>query len=549
MNCRRCDWLLDNVYICPHCGYEDPVVKKVIYASNRNYNEALARVHARDLSGAETLLKKALKYNKRNIDARNLLGLIYYQTGEIVSALSEWVISTNFRREGNIANAYLEEIQNRPDKLREAGSIIRMYNTALQNIRDDNPDMAIIELKKVVNMSPGYIRAYQLLALLYIRREHYAAARRVLMKAVKVDRNNMTTLRYLKEVNAHVERPQRVRSDAMRISDPNPIVIEDKGKQGYTEYKTGFLSFINILIGIVIGTAVVWLLLVPSITKSKTLEYNQAVVDYSAQLSERNKEISDLEGEVKTLKDKVAIYEAQMGGTGTPTGSGGDSLKQAVSYYLQGSRTEAAKLLAEIDPSLLTDENDKTIYKRLMSSVGLAAAEELYAEAESHYENAEYLAAVEGFIKVLRLDNSYSMAVYYMGRSYHQLGDSINAAACYQRILDDYPNSDAYSDAQAYLQQLVDSGLDLEAVKEQLKKQKETESSGEDTGEVTGADASGMYADDAVYTGDDAGASEWTDDSAGEGEWVDDGANTGEDEWVDDGAYTGEGDYSGEDVW
>ena len=229
MNCRRCDWLLDNAYICPHCGYEDPVVKKVIYASNRHYNEALARVEARDLSGAETLLKKALKYNKRNIDARNLLGLVYYQTGEIVSALSEWVISTNFRREGNIASAYIEEIQNRPDKLREAGNIIRMYNNALQNIHDDNPDMAIIELKMVVNMSPGYIRAYQLLALLYIHREHYAAARRVLMKAVKVDRNNMTTLRYLKEVNAHVERPQRVRSsDALRISDPNPIVIEDK---------------------------------------------------------------------------------------------------------------------------------------------------------------------------------------------------------------------------------------------------------------------------------------------------------------------------------
>ena len=87
-----------------------------------------------------------------------------------------------------------------------------MYNTALQNIHDDTPDMAIIELKKVVNMNPGYIRAYQLLALLYMRREHYAAARKVLMKAVKVDRNNMTTLRYLKEVNAHVERPQRLLS-------------------------------------------------------------------------------------------------------------------------------------------------------------------------------------------------------------------------------------------------------------------------------------------------------------------------------------------------
>ena len=534
MNCRRCDWLLDNVYICPHCGYEDPVVKKVIYASNRHYNEALTLVDARDLSGAETHLRQALKYNKRNIDARNLLGLIYYQTGEIVSALSEWVISTNFRREGNLASSYIEEIQNRPDKLREAGNIIRMYNTALQNIHDDTPDMAIIELKKVVNMNPGYIRAYQLLALLYMRREHYAAARKVLMKAVKVDRNNMTTLRYLKEVNAHVERPQRLRSgDAMRISDPNPIVIEDKGRQGYTEYNTGFLSFINILIGIVIGTAVVWLLLVPSITKSKTLEYNKAVVDYSAQLSERNKEISDLENDVKELQDKVNIYEAQMGKAGTSSGTGGDSIKQAVSYYLQGSRNEAAKVLAEIDPATITDETDKNIYKRMMGTVGTAAAEDLFAEAESNYENGEYLAAVEGFIKVLRLDESYSMALYYMGRSYHQLGDTINAAVCYQRLMDEYPDSSAYADADAYLQQLIKEGLDIEAVQAQLEKQKSEEKTGEDSSETTGADASGMYADDTIVTDD----STYADDST----YVDDGS------YVDDGTYVDDG-SSGENT-
>ena len=28
-----------------------------------------------------------------NIDARNLLGLVYFETGEVVEALTEWVIS------------------------------------------------------------------------------------------------------------------------------------------------------------------------------------------------------------------------------------------------------------------------------------------------------------------------------------------------------------------------------------------------------------------------------------------------------------------------
>ena len=44
----------------------------------------------RNLSGAIVSLKNSLKFNKYNIDARNLLGLIYCETGEVVDALSEW---------------------------------------------------------------------------------------------------------------------------------------------------------------------------------------------------------------------------------------------------------------------------------------------------------------------------------------------------------------------------------------------------------------------------------------------------------------------------
>ena len=48
------------------------------------------------MSGAEEALKISLKYDKMNIDARNLLGLVYYETGEVVLALSHWVISVNY---------------------------------------------------------------------------------------------------------------------------------------------------------------------------------------------------------------------------------------------------------------------------------------------------------------------------------------------------------------------------------------------------------------------------------------------------------------------
>ena len=54
--------------------------------SNRFYNIALDRALARDLYGATILLKKALSFNSKNINARNLLGLIFYEEGSIVEA-------------------------------------------------------------------------------------------------------------------------------------------------------------------------------------------------------------------------------------------------------------------------------------------------------------------------------------------------------------------------------------------------------------------------------------------------------------------------------
>ena len=103
MNCIKCNMPLENVYVCPHCGHVDKVAKKIIYSSNWHYNQGLAKAKVRDLSGAVTSLSQSLKYNKRNTDARNLLGLIYYQMGEIVAALSEWVISVHFQERNNIA--------------------------------------------------------------------------------------------------------------------------------------------------------------------------------------------------------------------------------------------------------------------------------------------------------------------------------------------------------------------------------------------------------------------------------------------------------------
>ena len=68
-------------------------------------------------------------------------------------ALSEWVISVHFQERNNIAADYIQAIQNNPAKLKAANKVIQKYNLALSYMQENNADLAIIELKRVVNMS------------------------------------------------------------------------------------------------------------------------------------------------------------------------------------------------------------------------------------------------------------------------------------------------------------------------------------------------------------------------------------------------------------
>ena len=142
--------------------------KKFLYQSNQWYNDGLRRANIRDLSGAVTSLKKSLQFNRDNIAARNLLGLVYFGQGEVAEALVEWIISKNIKSHENIADYYIKKVQETPSELEVMNQAIKKYNQCLTYCQQDGEDLAVIQLKKVVASHPTFLKAYQLLALLYL---------------------------------------------------------------------------------------------------------------------------------------------------------------------------------------------------------------------------------------------------------------------------------------------------------------------------------------------------------------------------------------------
>lgn len=165
-------------------------IQKDCHVSDIYYNKGLEKARVRDLSGAIETLKVSLMINKYNINARNLLGLIYCEMGEVVEALSQWVMSKNLAPDDNVAESYIKKIQSNQNKFESVTNAIKKYNVSLQYAKDKNTDMAVIQLKKIVISNPHFIKAHLLLALIYIKDNEYQRARKLLNSVLKIDRNN-----------------------------------------------------------------------------------------------------------------------------------------------------------------------------------------------------------------------------------------------------------------------------------------------------------------------------------------------------------------------
>ncbi len=535
MNCPNCNTPLVNTYICPNCGHKDELARKIIYASNWHYNQGLSKARVRDLTGATNSLLMSLKYNKRNTQARNLLGLVYYQIGELVNALGEWVISTHFQPEKNIANTYIKAVQNNPGKLAYANKTIQKYNMALEYLRQGNMDVAIIELKKVININPNYIRAYQLMGLLYFRTKQYAAARKVLVRSLKIDRNNITSLRYIKEIDAVAGEKARVKSKRRdgftQINDPNPVVIEEKKDNKYTDFNTSLLSIVNVVIGVVIGAAVVWLLMVPSVKKTQALKYNQAVVEYSGQISEKNKLISSLNKEVEDLTASSEVLQSQLDNLGSTqnASSSDDNLYKALKSYIAGQNGAAGLALADVDPDQLTSADAKELYTTIYQATKSSAIATLAANGNDAYNNGEYTNAIDYYKKVLRLDNANVDALYYIGSCYQRLADLDNAMAYYNRVINEFPTSSRAADASENVKQMREAAGQSDS------------GDGDNTnntgnGSNSGADGNGS----GTGSGEGTGSGTGTGDNTGVGDGT--GSGTGDNTGTGNGAGTGIGD-------
>ena len=373
MNCGA--FLVDkDLDYCPKCGCNVLIQKKVDYLSRKCYNEGLEKASVRDLSGAISCLKQSLMYNKHNIQARNLLGLVYFETGEVVAALSEWVISKNLQPSRNLASEYINKLQANSNKLEAINETIRKYNDALNLCREGHEDMAAIRLKKILTQNPKLIKGYHLLALVQIKEEEYNKARRTLRKAAKIDKTNTTTLRFLSEideqtgVSTRLDRQNKRSKKQVDSSESDMVIRTPQYKE-----KSRVSLFFTLIAGFAAGLLAFYLLAVPAIRQGIYREANQQIVKYSDAVSSQGAELTKAQSQAQESGDTVEAASKQIEEEKKKSSSY-EALIEAYAALQQQNMDEAALKIQNVYADLLSADL-KGIYNTICNSTGTTGIE------------------------------------------------------------------------------------------------------------------------------------------------------------------------------
>ena len=415
MKCIKCGRPVGVGRYCNACGFDNKHIAKALNTADYYYNIGLEKAQMHDLSGAEMYLKKALTYNKSHKNARNLLGLVYNEMGEGGKAYIQWKVSAKLSSvEENIANLYIKQMEEHPA------------------VFEETDDLAMIQVKKVLSVTPNFVNAHLLFALLHMRAGDNASAQADLNNALAIDRYNTTARRYLKEIGENPETvAEKIPADALKPDNENlknvrPVDhYEDPNKETWKQ-------FVYMLIGLAIGVVAMFVLVIPSVKASVSVDYNNLKKEYSQTTNKKDAEINTLKDDKKSLQKKnkkltkrLKVYEGSKG-----EDSMYDSILKASQAYSSGNYVECAKHLLKVDKSSLPSSTAKNLYTSMKDKAFQNAATQLYNSGKASFDAYKYQDALDDLEQSYKYDKSYNTE-YHIAMCYKNLNKNTDKAKEY----------------------------------------------------------------------------------------------------------------------
>lgn len=159
------------------------------------YDKAMKLYSTGYINRALMACDKAINRSEKNSAAYNLKGIIYYEKGNLTSALNIWKVNVSLNRD-DISEMYIND--SREDKFR-----MEAYKEAIVEIKKLNIHEAINKLNYCAESDFNMINVYNSLCLCAIKTGDFEKAQEYLEKVMFVDKNNKTALENKKILNEY----------------------------------------------------------------------------------------------------------------------------------------------------------------------------------------------------------------------------------------------------------------------------------------------------------------------------------------------------------
>jgi len=454
-DCPKCDKIVHDEH-CSACGTNAALHNMAQNMSNRYYNLGLKYAKQNNLSVAVKKLNTALEVNKKNIDARNLLGLCFYARGQIGEALREWVISSNYKESDNAAKQYLNDFNNNLSALEKYSEALIKYNEALTYMEQNSEDLAVIRLKRSVELLPNFVDALNLLAMHHLKIEDKAKASALVERVLEIDKGNAFAKRYYFEIfqknpsekNSVAPRSFGRANASLQKSTPEKPTVTGNPFAARTQKPVAkpksLSSIVSVASGMLVMFLFMYILIIPGmmsdrddrigelttdiqnmqVSQSQSVAGLQQVIDaHQNEITRLNEEANRITEEGINMQHSMKVYDAQR-------------LLDA------GNPSQALEILQEIEVLRLT-ETLVAQYAEIRLTATPLAQQQYFAAGTQFFNQGNFAAATENLLQAVRHSVPNTSiggdSLYWLGRIAQYEGNISQAIEYYRNAVDNFP--------------------------------------------------------------------------------------------------------------
>ncbi|MCR4434886.1 MAG: tetratricopeptide repeat protein [Clostridiales bacterium] len=342
-----------------------------------------------------------------------------------------------------------------PDNVKNS---IVLYNKAIESLKQNSEDIAVIELKRAISMNPAFHEAMNLLGLCYSYTKEYAKAAEMFNKVVAGEKNGIKALRYLDALKGvESSSPEAVQPEK-KAAGKNEKEKKAKDRPDTTFWDmvkgSGKSDIVKYVIGFVAGAVMVFLISLPFNAGNGGASLNNepvkapagqnSVLD-EAKYNELANSYQDLKKQLEASKAQVDYYRNVM------------KIFEAEQLASQQNYQSAADVLVLLKTVEFKDA-EKEKYDSLYKTVMPRAVQTVFQEGLNLYNAQKYADAAAKLSKIQAYGTEWPYAnigMYYLGKSYMGLNDSKNAVSTFQKVKELFPGTQYASWSDQRIKQLT----------------------------------------------------------------------------------------------